>query len=198
MKITETRYPLLKSNLLLITIALILFTGCAFQKELENTQALNLDNLNDLNGKYSVNAIDEQKPTKKYWMYNNFLVELDRKLLTDTLKIDSAQTYTVELNFVNDKILKINYLEDNKIIRERTLRTTLKKDGYLYLKNKNVGFVGLPYVFGGIDIKRTRLSKTTSGDLIFDVVNHRSGSFLIICFLDGRTWKYRNIYPRIP
>lgn len=180
-----------------LILVMLTFSSCAsFEKGLGNSTPLTKNNITSLNGKYEINALNEAEGTKKYWMYNNFLQELDRKLLTDTFKIDSNKTYTVELEVLGNKALKLNYLENGKSIRERVLKTRLKKDGYLYLKNKNIGFLLLPYIAGGIDVKKTRLSKTADGELIFDVVNHRSGAFMVIAFLDGRTWKYRKIYPK--
>ncbi|TCC86613.1 hypothetical protein EZ428_23165 [Pedobacter frigiditerrae] len=164
---------------------------------MENPSPLTKSNVVSLNGKYSINASNEEEKTRKYWMYNNFLQELDRKLLADTFKIDSAKTYAVRLEVLANDKLKIDYIENGETIRERILNAKLKKDGYLYLKNKNVGLVLVPYVAGAIDIKKTRLSKTEDGELIFDVANHRSGAFMIIAFLDGRTWKYRKIYPKV-
>lgn len=54
----------------------------------------------------------------------------------------------------------------------------------------------LPYIAGGIDIKKTRFTLASDGNLLFDVMQHRSGAFLIIV-ADGRTWRYRNEYPRV-
>ena len=107
------------------------------------------------------------------------------------------KTYSFDLKVLNPKKLKVSYLENGEIFRERILKTKLKKDGYLYLKNKNVGFLLVPYIAGAIDIKRTRLTKSENGNIVFDVVNHRSGAFLIVVFLDGRTWKYRQEYQQI-
>ena len=180
----------------MMTAFALLFSSCAFQKDI-NTNRVTLNTLEGLNGKYSINALNEDSKVKKYWMYNNFLNELDRKLLIDTFHIDSNKTYKVKLEVLNKHELKIDYLENDKSIRERILKIRLRKDGYLYLKNKNIGFILVPYLAGALDIKKTRLSTTVDGDLIFDVVNHRSGAFMIIAFLDGRTWKYRKIYPKV-
>lgn len=186
----------------MILILVILFQSCAsFDKELINPNLLNEQTINQLNGQYGIVPIKfdsiSKKEKKQIWTYNNFLAEIDRKLLKDTLKIDSLKTYSFDLKVLNLKKIKVSYLVNGKIFRERILKTKLKKDGFLYLKNKNVGFLLVPYIAGAIDIKRTRLTKSENGNLVFDISNHRSGAFLILVFLDGRTWKYRQEYEQI-
>lgn len=172
-----------------------------FERKEQNPYMLNKENVKELSGSYQISQVNADSIFKKYpkntRLYNNFLTEIDRKLLKDTLKLDSNSTYRFDLDIINDKQAKISYIENGKTIRVRNIRVKLKKDGYLYLKNKNVGFVIIPYLAGAIDIKKTRMTKTTNGNLIFDVVNHRSGAFMIIAFLDGRTWKYRQEYERL-
>ncbi len=172
-----------------------------FERKDQNPYLLNKDNLKELSGSYQISQVNADSIFKKYpqntRLYNNFLSEIDRKLLKDTLKLNSNSTYRFDLDIISDREAKISYIENERIIRVRNLRTKLKKDGYLYLKNKNVGFVIIPYLAGAIDVKKTRMTKALNGNLIFDVVNHRSGAFMIILFLDGRTWKYRQEYQRL-
>lgn len=177
----------------------LLFQRCSFKKDLTNPYPLNKQNLVELNGRYEVvdSKFDSLQGKRQIWMYNNFFREIDRKLLKDTLKLDSSETYSCELEIIDSKNLKINYLKNETIIRTRTLKTKLKKDGYLYLKNRNTVFILVPYIAGALDVKKIRLTRSTEGNLLFDVVNHRSGAFLIVAFLDGRTWKYRNEYREV-
>ncbi len=190
-----------RSKIILKTVCFITFIGilssCSFQRELKNPSPLSANTLTVLNGTYTIKSTNADSVSKKYWMYNNFLTEIDRKILSDTLKIDSLKSYSFSLTILSNKLCKISYLENNMIIRERLLKTKLKRDGYLYLKNKNVAFIFVPYLAGALDIKKTRLTKSLNGDLIFDVVSHRSGAFLVVMFLDGRTWNYRNEYNKI-
>jgi hypothetical protein len=48
-----------------------------------------------------------------------------------------------------------------------------------------------------LDVKKTRFTKSKNGNLIFDVSNHRSGAALLVVFLDGKTWKYRQEYKKV-
>ncbi len=190
----------MKKQILLITIIIstLYFQSCAsFKKNLINQNPLTEKTLTDLNGKYGISNSKADSVSNNYWVYNNFLTEIDRKLLKDTLQFDTLKTYHVELKVLNKKKLKISYLENSIIFRERIIKTKLKSDGYLYLKNKNVGFLFVPYIAGAIDIKKTRLTTSKNGNLIFDIANHRSGAFLIFIFLDGQTRKYRYEYNKL-
>lgn len=189
-------------NLFFYLIIFLLLQSCAsFDKDLTNPYPLNERNLSELDGIYEIRQVDYDTVFKKFnrqmWTGNNFLKEIDRKLIKDTLHLDSLKNYKFGLKVLNKKKVRISYIENDTIFRERTLKAKLKKDGFLYLKNKNTGFILVPYIAGAIDIKRTRFGKSEDGNLIFDYSNHRSGAFLIIGFLDGRTLKNRLEYKRI-
>ncbi|WP_157263920.1 hypothetical protein [Pedobacter sp. Leaf176] len=184
-------------NFLGMLLFTLVYSGCVtFEKNLINPYPLNAANVKKLNGVYDIKERKPDSVTQKYWMYNNFLTEIDRKLMADTFKLDSFKRYKFELLVLDGSHLQINYIENEQIIKERILNTSLRKDGYMYLKNKNLGFLLVPYLAGGIDIKKTRLTISPDGDLIFDVVHHRSAAIFFIMFLDGRTWHYRNEYKK--
>ncbi|OBX26445.1 hypothetical protein A9996_05275 [Gelidibacter algens] len=157
---------------LLISILGIIIQSCAsFDKKLINPNSLNKRNLTELNGRYGIVHLEFDSISKEYkkqiWTYNNFFKEIDRKLIKDTLKLDSLKTYTFNLKVISPKKIKIDYIENGKIFKERILKTKLKKDGYLYLKNKNVQFLLVPYIAGALDVKKTRFTKSKNGNLIF-------------------------------
>ncbi|MFD2543746.1 hypothetical protein ACFSSB_15575 [Lacinutrix gracilariae] len=188
-----------------ILILAVFFHSCAsFDKELINPNPLKKESLNELNGKYGIvhNEFDsihidkEHNYNRQIWNSNNFFTEIDRKLIKDTLKIDTLNTYSFNLRVLSPKKLKVEYLENGKIFRERILKTKLKRDGYLYLRNKNTQFMLIPIIAGTIDIKKTRLTKTEKGTLVFDVANFRYFAALIFIG-DTRTWKYRQEYEQI-
>lgn len=194
-----------KAALLLISILVYLFQSCAsFKKGLVNPNPLNKEELTQLNGRYGIvhNEFDsilvykKENFNRQVWNSNNFFTEIDRKLIKDTLEIDTLKTYSFDLKVLNPKKIKIDYIENGKIIRERILKTKLKRDGYLYLRNKNTQFMLVPFLAGAIDIKKTRITKSDNGNLIFDVANFRYGAALIV-FGDTRTWKYRQEYEPI-
>ncbi len=177
----------------------MLLQSCAsFDKELLNPHPLNESNISNINGTYKIVSAKydsiAMETGNQIWRYQNFLTEIDRKLIKDTLKLDTLKFYSVELKILNSKELKVNYLENGKVFRERIIKTKLKKDGYLYLKNKNIQFLLIPYIFGALDIKKTRLTKSIDGHLVLDVNNHKSGAAMLVMFLNGSTHKYRKVY----
>ena len=97
---------------------------------------------------------------------------------------------------MSPKKIKIEYLENGKIFKERLVKANLKRDGYLYLRNKNTQFMWIPLIAGTIDVKKTRLTRRENGTLIFDVANFRY--FAALVFIgDTRTWKYRQEYEQV-
>lgn len=189
-------------KILLLLIVVTCLTNCAvYDKNLNNTNPLDKENIHQLNGQYHITEIGIDSVNQVYhsqmWTENNFLKEIDRKLLKDTLQLDSMKKYTVALKIINEKKLKITYLENDIVFRERFLKIKLKKDGYLHLKNKNIGFVLVPYIFGAVDVKRTRLTLDKDENLVFDVYNHRSGAIGGVGFLSGNTQRYRRLYQKI-
>jgi len=194
-----------KTIFYLIIILGILSQNCAsFDKKVINPNPLNKEKLSELNGRYGIvhNKFDsilnhrKEGYNKQIWNYNNFITEIDRKLIRDTLNLDTLKTYAFDLKILSPKRIKIDYIENGKIIKKRILKTKLKRDGYLYLRNKNTQFMLVPFLAGAIDIKRTRLTKSDAENLIFDVANYRYGAALIIIG-DTRTWKYRQEYKRM-
>lgn len=178
-------------------IGVLIFQSCAsFQKNVANPTLLNEKNITELNGKYKILNIEADSIQKKYWTHNNFFREIDSKKLKNTLKLDNLKTYEFELKVIDNKSINFKFLENGKVFKEIPLKGKLKKDGYFYLKNKNLSFWGVPYLAGSIHINKSRLSKTKEGNLIFDLARHQSGAFFLVVFLDGTTWKYRKTYER--
>jgi len=190
----------MKKILLLLIVATCLSNCAVYDKNLNNTNPLDKENIHQLNGQYHITEIGFDSLNQVYhsqmWTRNNFFNEIDRKLLKDTLLLDSMKKYTVALKVISKKELKITYLENDIAFRERFIKTKLKKDGYLHLKNKNIGFVFVPYIFGALDVKKTRLTLDENDNLVFDIYNHRSGAIGIVGFLDGRTRRYRRTYKK--
>ncbi|WP_312136284.1 hypothetical protein [Sphingobacterium sp.] len=189
-------------NLLLGSIIFIIFQSCVSFESTFNPYKLDKHNLNQLDGIYEINHAGYNskyvKANNSYTSYSeNFFKEIDRHLLRDTLKIDSSKNYKLGLKVLSDKLIKIDYIQDDSVFRSRTLKTKLKKDGYLYLKNKNIGIRLIPYLLGGIDIKKSRITLSKEKNLVFDYSQHVSGAFLFLIFLDGETSKRRLEYGRI-
>ena len=187
-------------RLLFLLVAFGAFSSCApFNKNVKNPTRLNKTNFSQLNGRYAISSIreDSMHSIGRRWRYNlNFFKELDRKLFKDTLKLDRKSQYAFKLIMKNSKVLQVDYIRNDSIFWQRTLKAKITKDGYVKLKNKNFQIMLLPYIVGFIEVKRIRLTVDADRNLIFDVGEHRSGGVLIVMF-DGKNYKYRKTYKRI-
>ena len=190
-----------KFTYLILLVLVLLIQGCAsFEKGLENPNPLNKKNLTELNGSYGIVHKDFDSISKwdgsQVWVSDNFIKEIDRKLIRDTVKIDSLRKYSFQLKVISTDKIKITYLENGEKFKEQILKSKLKDDGYLYLKNQNVKLLFVPLIFGRLDIKKIRLTKSNDGNLIFDVAKRTVGGFLLI-IAGGHYNKYRNEYYQI-
>src|SRR5690606_8916872 len=126
-------------KLLFFTLTLLMLQSCAsFDKSQTNPFPLTENNLSDLDGTYEIVQIDYDSVFKEYkrqvWVWNNFLTDIDRKLLKDTIYIDSSKNYKFGLKVLSPRKIKVIYIENDTVFRERILKAKLKNDGYLYLK----------------------------------------------------------------
>ncbi|MEQ1800173.1 MAG: hypothetical protein ABL872_19610 [Lacibacter sp.] len=177
----------------------LLLQGCVtFKDGLKNPNPLSEQVIKSLNGIYQVR--DKESDSVKsnvFWAYNDFFNEIDRKLIKDTAAFDTLSTKKFKLEILNKKRLQINYIKNENIVRTRIIKVRLEADGYLYLKNKNVGFILIPFLAGAIDVKQTRMTLNGEGDLLFDVANYRGGAFFFFIFLSWQNSSYRKTYARV-
>ena len=102
----------MKKIILVLLVAICLTNCAAFDKNLTNSNQLQKNNLATLNGQYHITEIGFDSVSKKYhsqlWTRTNFLREIDRKLLKDTLQIDSMKQYSFALKVIHKKKIKIH------------------------------------------------------------------------------------------
>ena len=167
--------------------------SCApFSKNLDNPSKLNSENISLLNGTYTVNNRGDsiQRSNGEWFVYHrNFLKEIDRKLIKDTLKFDTVGNNAFKLKMKNPNLLQVEYIKDSIVYRRRSLKAKITKDGFVKLKNKNLQLLLIPYILGGIGVKRIRLTVDSDGDLIFNTSEHRSRAALFM-FFGGRNYQY--------
>jgi hypothetical protein len=185
---------------LLGTIAVILHS-CAFPKTYTNNSILTEHNLASLNGQYNfmpqtdsstnLTYIESDYANERFYRCSN----LKGRYCFDTTQIDFVDKYSFKLNIQNKENLEISYFRDTTLFRQLMFKFKLTNDGFLLIKNRNFRVLGLPYIIGGIDIKKRRLS-LENGNLVIDEVYHSSGGTLII-FSDSKTWTSRNKYTRV-
>lgn len=182
---------------LLWIVSILLFQSCATFKPINPEQsALNKSNFHVLNGRYDANSTEHLEQFNSF-EYQNFLREIDRKILRDTLNFDSTKSYQFELKTLSEKELQVTYFANNETIRKRVIKTKWKNDGFLYLKNKNIKFSWIPYLLGGLRVKRTRIKLNEDQDLVFDVSQFQGGAAFFIIFPSWNTNRYTKTYERL-
>jgi hypothetical protein len=190
-------------RLLLQILTLLVFTfsvqSCAtFQKSTVNQQKLTENHLKRINGLYKIRAESDSFTVNSDVIYHNAFEKFYRgkgRSSKDTTHIVDLDNYSFEIRLLGNKQIEITYLKDKVSFRKYTLKYKLKDDGYVYLKNKNFKMIGIPYLIGGIDIKKLRLT-SIDNYLLIEEVYHSSGATLLI-FGDSKTWNYINRYERI-
>jgi len=172
--------------------------SCAtFPKSSLSQRLLTQNDLTRINGQYKVRAEKDSLLDNTYIDYHSAFEKFYRgkgRGSKDTMKIDNLDNYSFELKLVENQKVEITYLKDKISFRKFTLEYQLKNDGFIYLKNKNFKVSGIPYLFGGIDIRKLRLT-TFDNYLIIEEVYHSSGAALLI-FGDSKTWNYTHKYER--
>ena len=197
----------------LLFIACIIFTffGCAtfskkrFRKEVEY---LEKETVSKLNGNYSFN------PIKRYYSFskpepkdssiellrdNNAYMFLLNKTLNENDKFDSISklqnNYHLTLNIENNKSLKIQVLENSKIIKDTSL-TGHYKNGMFYINNIFLECNGIPYLCGGCRNNKRRIGLTKNGNLLINEAVCNEGALLLIIgvgYSYNLTYEYKRI-----
>ena len=177
-------------------LLLILFLSCGvYRDKQENFTKINSENVTLLNGNYSVFA--ERKPNVKYPFQNYANEKFYRKYGReyDTIKFDTISGGSFNISIANDKEINIKFIRDNQVLRKQTLKYKIKDDGFLHIKNRNTIFRGLPFIFGGIDVRKIRIALSENSELLINDVYSGYGAFLFIG--DAKSWEETNKYKLI-
>lgn len=189
-------------KVILLFISIASLVSCAtFDKNVTNPHKITIQNVRDLEGVYTVVPASKNGVVLDTSMsvlhYENFLTQIDRKLLKDTLRFDPKANYSFKLTIASPKMLTVDYLKNDVVYRSRNIKTRITKDGYLLLRNKNTGVVCVPFVLGAFDFTRTRLTLDKASNLVFDVSTTRTGAALLVVFADYNNRKFRLTYAPI-
>ncbi len=186
-------------RILIFLAILIGLQSCApFKKGLSNDFPLQTNNLNLLDGKYEIISQEKAKDstTPQYYRCGNLLEEIDRKEELIWRNKDLSENI-IEIKTIGNTVLEINFLKNDQVLKRKRIKTELTSDGYLYLENDNVENRGVPFVFGGIGIKRIRFTLTKEKNLVVDVSHFEGGAALFFILLDWDLDQYRYTYKRV-
>lgn len=171
---------------ILYLVMVIALTNCAsFSKKefREDYEKLSKTNLNTLNGTY------ELYPNKKFGSRTSNIInhaDLFSQITNQSWKNNDALSkmhyieneYAIAL-FFESSTLTIKLLENNKTIREDSIKGKIKK-GMFYLDNKFLECNGIPYVFGGCQNNKRRIGITKTGSLIINTAYDNGGAMFLI------------------
>jgi hypothetical protein len=188
----------MKIKNILIFIILFSLTSCAtFSKKItfKNQVVLNKQTISKINGVYEIKSL------KSIRRFENLKPELtindtiNRYPLYTILKTNDnygsgsnlgIENYSTKIEVQNGNKILISYLENDKITEEIILKFKIKKDGFLYLKNKNFKTKLIPGLCGNFEVQRTRIGLNSENNLI---MNHSYFIYGAILFIIGDTRK---------
>lgn len=183
----------------LSVLTIMILHGCAsFQDSSVNKYPLTSTSIARVNGVYQIQAEKDSLIDSIYLKQHNAFEKFYRgkgQGSRDTMDIENLEDYSFKLLVLASQAIQISYIKGDSIFREFSLQFKLGSDGYIYLKNENLKILGVPYLFGGIDERRLRITKE-DGYLIIEEVYHRSGAALFIIG-DSKTWNYITKYKEI-
>ena len=175
-----------------------LFSCASFSKQ-ALVSPIKQGNLDRLNGTYAIIAQQDSDENNRDGAYFNAIEKFDRKYaknLRDSVVRYGTDSYFVRLNILNEKETKIHFMKNETVRRTLSVKSKLKKDGFLYIKNRHLRWMGLPYVFGILDKKRIRIGVDTNENLVVDESHHSSLGFLIL-FNKASTEHITSTYKKI-
>ena len=188
----------MKKNIcLLILIGSSLFGCASFSKKVtfKNQVILKKETISKINGFY------ELKSNKSIWRFEDLKPDfvdndsINRFPLYITLKTnneyrngsnENLENYKVKIEIQDKKTILISLLDEEKSIDNIKLDYKIRKDGYIYLKNKNFKTKWIPGLCGNFEIDRTRIGINQENNLI---INHSHYIYGAILFIIGDTKK---------
>ena len=194
-------------KLIIFLVPFCLVLGCAsFPKNMPSTY-LNASNINDINGKYAIKEFysGPTTDTTSSWnfsdsdlrFYPTLFDELDNRFLKKAIVIDNEKRYCLGLEILNSKKIKLNFIKEDHIFKQKTIRYKLKDDGYIYLSNNNFKSRGIPYIIGDFNKKRIRFTLNKDNDLLFETSEFSSGGLFLLMVYPISKLKYEKIYQRL-
>lgn len=180
--------------LLAINSFAFLISCVSFKNKFPAIANTTIQNTENISGTYYAIGKIEVKKFPNSEDSINFLLELDRKILQGP--IFNAYLDTFSLQVISDNELKILAHSKHLVTFEWIIEYE-KRDNFLYLQNKNFGVGMIPYLFGGIDIKKIRISLTSGNDLYVEEVSHVSGAVLVIGFFKFKNDYFNSIFKRV-
>lgn len=173
----------LRKGLLCLVCALTLMLLCSqcgsFKKTPHAFERVYTKDIHRINGVYRLVPM-QVNPGSSQLANHKFYREYGRNV-RDTLQLDTTKQHSFRVKVLNKKFLRIAILEDTVVLRIKKLAYRLKNnDGFVYIKNENTKVSGIPYVFGGVDIRKVRITLDASANLVLQEYYRDAGGLLLV------------------
>jgi hypothetical protein len=177
---------------LIYIIIMLVNGGCAsLPKESVNIPKKEIqDKLTVLDGRYNVEIVNGN-----YGKINSIIAIINRTT-EDWPTIDTNEAHFLGIETVTDRSVLFTLYENENILISKTIKIKSIKDNYIYLKNNNVKIHNIPFILGGYDYLKTRLSIDQKGKLIIDSVDYGIGSFMFVIWSGTPTMKSSYTYEK--
>ncbi|OYU85140.1 MAG: hypothetical protein CFE24_03150 [Flavobacterium sp. BFFFF2] len=150
---------------------IVLLSSCATIKKYEGIDQKKISDVKEIEGEYENGAAQNKNVSfRSIKSYIDFL---------DKVK-DTAAVKSVKIAVLNDKKIQFIFKTENGTENKYETGYKLGKNGFIFLKNKNFRFTGLPYIFGGFTINKTEIGLTKQNHLILNGVKVDEGAILLI------------------
>lgn len=168
----------IKMKYLLIALS-FLFINCTriskYDLNLQDNLHLKADNIGALNGIY-YNSPKTQDSLLSYQTVSHILNWRElRKGQNDSV------FSKVKLNVVDSKRINVLFLDQSgEKLYSKQIKYKIKKNGFVFLKNRNFRLVGIPFVFGEYDVNQFELGISSDNNLIINGFTKEVGGVLIV------------------
>lgn len=161
MNILIKNIKVLQKQIVLLIFGFGLTSCISFPKEIASSDKQELDSdLSSFEGIYEIKSYNYHPIT--------VIVDLLYRGEKNRPQTSLNNNYVIQIEAIKSDSLKFTLLHTDSIIKRRTIKVKKLKDNTAYLRNRNVIRHNIPFILGGIDINKHRISLSNDGDLIIE------------------------------
>jgi len=139
-------------KLVLLFLVVLLNTNCAGFKNPTGSGNFNKNNLSEIDGTYkNISSSGTETLTEVFDRDTNIFAFLKG----GDNKYDKIKDVKLILKIINNKRLNVKIIDSDNLLFDKNLKVKLKKDGFLYLREKQFMIEGIPFVAGGWNVQKS-------------------------------------------
>lgn len=178
---------------LIIYISILISTvNCAgFKKNESDGLPFSKNKIESINGIYS------NQPSYGNGSYVKTLTDiLDRNIdMFNWKEKYNGKNIDVRLEIIKKNKLNVKIFESEKLMCNKNLHVKQKKDGFIYLREKRFMLDGIPLIFGGWNIQKSRFIIDENKNLHIQTNYFFCNGFLVV-MSDWKTHHYNFIFEK--